>query len=106
MTKQSQYIEQYDFDIFFPEKVKDLLGKTIDYTYKSKTISGTVTDYKFSDTCFIQEDGKYLAVKFQIDGETWTKSVPTDIKELPVSEDYQKSFVKFARKEIEKVTVK
>lgn len=86
MAKESEYVEEYGFDLFFPEKVINSLGRElqVENDKDEVTMRGVVTDYRWSDTWFKVGNEKYLGVEFQFDNEAWTPAFPTEIKRPPI----------------------
>ena len=96
MSKTSQYLEKYGFDIPFTENELELIGKDMIFTKGDDDkvmMQGIVTDLKFGDSTFIKKRKKYLSVSFAV-GDWWSQEFPTKILAPPIYSEYTDSLVK------------
>lgn len=96
MSKKSEYLEQYGFDIPFTEKELSLIGRNLQFCKGDNDeieMEGIVDDLKFGDCTFIKEGVKFLSVQFKV-GDKWSREFPTEILAPPIYQEHINDLVK------------
>lgn len=86
MTKKSEYLEKYGFDIPFTEKELSLIGRHITFCEgfdDEIEMEGIVDDLRFGESTITRKKVKYLSVQFRVSG-WWSREYPTEIKAPPI----------------------
>jgi len=98
MSKKSEYLEQYGFDIPFTEKELSMIGRDLQFCKGDDDeieMEGIVNDLRFGDCTFIKEGVKFLSIQFKV-GDKWSREFPTEIKAPPIYEEYTDNLAKEA----------
>jgi hypothetical protein len=96
ITKQSEYIEKYGFDIPFTEKELSLVGKHMQFCKGDDDEvenEGVITNLRFGDSTFVKKGKKYLSVQFAI-GDWWSREFPTEILAPLIYSEYTDNLIK------------
>lgn len=101
MRNKSEYLAKYGFDIPYTDYMLDIIGVDVEITGKNDEVlkTGIATGVRFGDSVIERKGVRYLSFQVGI-GNYWSQDFPSDVKEPPIYDEYEKKLVERSMKSI------